>query len=90
MPSLEPGVTTQVSFNERFALTAGRIYVVEQINLKPLRGYVQDAAVIDNGMDLSEFYLSIEWDVVIVSELAFRNGSRCDHLAIRFRRREMP
>lgn len=37
-----------------------------KINLIPLRGYVDDNITISNGIDLSEYYLSIEWDIMAV------------------------
>ena len=33
----------------------------------PARGYVDDNTTINNGIDLSEFYLSIEWDIMAVT-----------------------
>ena len=41
-------------------------YDSDQINLVPLRGYIDDNTTINNGIDLSEFYMSIEWDVMDV------------------------
>ncbi|XP_055333973.1 acetylcholine receptor subunit alpha-like 1 isoform X2 [Paramacrobiotus metropolitanus] len=38
-----------------------------KINLLPLHGYVDDNTTIPDGMDLSEYYLSIEWDIMKVT-----------------------
>ncbi|OQV25616.1 Acetylcholine receptor subunit beta-like 2 [Hypsibius exemplaris] len=43
-------------------------YDADQINLIPLHGYDgNDSTIIHNGIDLSDFYTSIEWDVMSVS-----------------------
>ncbi|GAU92428.1 hypothetical protein RvY_04510 [Ramazzottius varieornatus] len=42
-------------------------YDKDQINLMPARGYVDDNTTINNGIDLSEYYLSIEWDIMSVT-----------------------
>ncbi|GAU97762.1 hypothetical protein RvY_09001 [Ramazzottius varieornatus] len=36
------------------------------VDLKPLRGYINDSIDIKIGMDLSEYYPSIEWDILQV------------------------
>lgn len=37
------------------------------VDLKPIRGYVDDNTEIKTGMDLSEYYPSIEWDILQVN-----------------------
>lgn len=36
------------------------------VDLKPIRGYINDSVDIKIGMDLSEYYSSIEWDILEV------------------------